>query len=175
MKNLLLVLIISFSVGCTANRSSCLQDFSAQPPEKWHRVDSPEFYILTKDGPYSQYILIQQRPLEKPFIHTSKALAGGMSSGDAAALFLEEIMNDEAVYNFRLLENRSAHVNHHEAFRLVFTYENKEGLKFQTYMYGFINGNWFYTLRYNADLVCYSHHDIEEFHRFLRSFRITDA
>ena len=83
--------------------------------------------------------------------------------------------NDEAVRNLRFLENRLTRVNQHQAFRLVFTYEDKDGLKFQTYMYGFIKGNWFYTLRYNADLACYCNQDIEEFHKFVQSFKINEA
>lgn len=175
MRKLLLVLSLALLVGCATNPSSSQQNFSAQTPEKWYHVDTPKFYILTKDGPYSQYILVQERPINKPFTHTSKTLAKGMSPRDAAAVFLDEMVNDEALCNFRILENQPLRVNNHEAFKLVFTYEDKEGMKFQTYMYGFLNGNRFYTLRYNADLTFYCNQDIEEFHKFVKSFKINEA
>lgn len=177
MKKLFLasLLCLAFLTGCATNPSSGPQNFSAHPPEKWHQVNTPKFYILTKDGPYSQYILVQQRPIDKPFAHTPKMLARTMSPGDAAAVFLEEMANDEAVCNFRLVENKPTLVNQHEAFKLVFTYEDKEGRRFKTYMYGFVNGNWFYSLRYNADRSLYCNQDIEEFQRFVWSFKINEA
>jgi hypothetical protein len=175
MRKLLLVLCLVLLVGCASNPASSPQGFSVQPPEKWYQVNTPKFYVLTKDGPYSQYILVQQRPIDKPFAHTPKTLARGMSASDAAAIFLEEVLNDEAVCNFRLLENQPTRINQHEAFKLVFSYEDKTGLRFQTYMYGFLNENWFYTLRYNADLVRYNNQDIEEFQRFVESFKVNEA
>jgi hypothetical protein len=162
-------------LGCAAGQSNSPQNFSAQHPEKWYRVNTPEFYILTKDGPFSQYILVQQRPIDAPFAHTRRTLSRDMSPQEVAAVFLDEMRNDEAVRSFRLVENRTTSVNHHEAFKLVFTYQDKDGLNFQTYMYGFLNQNWFYTLRYNADLACYCNQDIEEFHKFVRSFKVKEA
>ena len=175
MKKLFLVLCLALLVGCATNPSSGPQNFSAQPPEQWHQVNTPKFYILTKDGPYSQYILVQQRPVDKPFSNTSRKLAKGMSPKDAAAVFLEEISNDAEVFNFRLVENQMSRVNQHEAFKLVFTYEDKDGRHFQTYMFGLLNGNWFYSLRYNADRSMYCNQDIDEFHRFVKSFKVNEA
>jgi hypothetical protein len=175
MKKLLIVLCLAFLMGCAANQSSCPQNFSAQLPQKWYQVNTPKLYILTKDGPYSQYILVQQRQIDKPFDHTSKILAGGMSPQELAAVFIEEIQHDKAVINFRLIENKPTRVNQHDAFRLVFTYEDKDGYRFQTYMYGFVNAKWFYSLRYNADVACYCNQDIEEFHKFVQSFKINAA
>ena len=175
MRKLVIVFCLVMFVGCATGQSPRTENFSAQLPEKWYQVNTPKFYILTKDGPFSQYILVQQRPLDKPFAHTSKVLARGMSPEDASAVFLDEMRNDEAVLNLRLIENKRTRVNHHDAFRLVFTYEDKDGLKFQTYMYGFLNENWFYTLRYNADLACYCNQDIEEFHQFVKTCKIKEA
>jgi hypothetical protein len=164
-----------FLVGCSSNPTSSPNNFSAQTPEKWYQVDTPNFYILTKDGPYSQYILVQQRPIDKPFAHTSKKLVSGMAPKDVAGIFLEEVTNDEEVRNFLLLENRLGRVNSHEAFRLIFTYEDKDNRQFKTLMYGFLNGDWFYTLRYNADQSFYCNQDIEEFQKFVKSFRAGEA
>lgn len=175
MRKLLLVICFVFLVGCASNPPSCPNNFSAQTPEKWYQVDTPNFYILTKDGPYSQYILVQQRPIDKPFAHTAKKLVSGMAPKDVAVIFLEEIANDEEVYNFRLLENHLGLVNSHEAFRLIFTYEDKDNRQFKTLMYGFLNGDWFYTLRYNADQSFYCNQDIEVFQKFVKSFKAGEA
>lgn len=175
MKKFFLVFCLAMLVGCATNPASGPQSFSAQAPEQWHQVNTPKFYILTKNGPYSQYILVQQRPVDKPFSNTSRRLAKGMSLRDAAAVFLEEISNDAEVCNFRLLENQMSRVNQYDAFKLVFAYEDKDGRQFQTYMFGLLNGDWFYTLRYNADRSVYCNQDIDEFHRFVHSFKMTEA
>lgn len=175
MRKLIIVLCLALFAGCAAGQSTCPQNFSAQLPDKWYQVNTPKFYILTKDGPFSQYILVQQRPIDKPFAHNQRILSRNMSPQEVAEVFLDEMRNDEAVRNFRLVENRTTRVNQHEAFKLVFTYQDKDGLSFQTYMYGFLNQNWFYTLRYNADLTCYCNQDIEEFHKFVKSFKVKEA
>jgi hypothetical protein len=175
MRKFLLVVCLVFLVGCASNPSSSPNTFSAQTPDKWYQVDTPNFYILTKDGPFCQYILVQQRPIDRPFANTTKILASGMSPKDVAGIFLEEVANDEEVRNFRLIENRPGRVNSHEAFKLVFTYDDKDNRQFKTLMYGFLNGNWFYTLRYNADQSLYCNQDIEEFQNFVTSFRAGEA
>ena len=175
MKKLLIVLCLGFVIGCAGNQASSPQNFSAQLPQNWYQVNTTKYYILTKDGPYSQYILVQQRPIDKPFVHTSKTLNRAMSPREVAAVFVEEMAQDQAVLNFRLLENKATRVNVHDGFRLVFTYGDQEGHRFQTYMYGFLNGDSFYTLRYNADASCYCNQDIEEFHKFVQTFRIKNV
>jgi hypothetical protein len=175
MKKLLIVLSLALMIGCAANQASSPQNFSAQLPQNWYQVNTTKFYILTKDGPYSQYILVQQRPIDKPFAHTSKTLNRAMSPKEVATVFVEEMTNDEAVLNLRLLENKPARVNVHDGFRLVFTYGDKEGHNFQTYMYGFLAGDSFYSLRYNAEVSSYCNQDIEEFHKFVRSFKINNV
>jgi hypothetical protein len=175
MKKLLIVLCLAFLTGCAANQASDPQNFSAHLPQNWYKVNTTKFYVLTKDGPYSQYILVQQRPIGKPFAHTSKSLNSAMSPKEVAAVFVEEMANDEAVLNFRLVENKPARVNDQDGFRLIFTYRDKEGHNFQTYMYAFLAGDSFYSLRYNADVSCYCSQDIEEFHKFVQSFKINNA
>ncbi len=175
MKKLLIVLSLAFMTGCAANSAVSLQNFSAHQPQNWYKVNTPKYYVLTKDGPFSQYILVQQRLIDKPFAHTSKTLNRNMSPKEVAAVFVEEMANDEAVLNFRLVENKPSRISEHEAFRLVFTYGDKEGHSFRTYMYAFLAGDSFYSLRYNADVSCYCDQDIEEFHKFVRSFKINNA
>jgi hypothetical protein len=175
MKKLFIILSLAFMVGCATNQASIPQNFSAHLPQNWYQVNTPKYYILTKSGPYSQYILVQQRPIDKPFAHTSKTLNMAMSPKQVAAVFVDEMANDEAVLNFRVVENKLTRVGEHDGFRLVFNYGDKQGHSFKTYMYGFLDGNSFYTLRYNADVSCYCNQDLEQFHKFVQSFKINKA
>jgi hypothetical protein len=91
---------------------------------------------------------------------------------ETAQVILDEITSDRAVLNFQILENFPAAVNGYEGFRLLFTYKVRGGPQFKTLYYGFLQGDWFYSLRYNAADSRYSDGDVETFRRVLESFRI---
>jgi hypothetical protein len=96
----------------------------------------------------------------------------GMLPQEAAEVILDEITSDRAVLNFQVLENLPAAVNGYNGFRLMFTYRTKGGYKFKTLYYGFLQGEWFYSLRYNAADGRYSDKDVETFREVLESFKI---
>jgi hypothetical protein len=115
-------------------------NFTIELPEQWTRLNTKKYFILTKDGTFSQYILVQQRHVDKPFTHTKKKINKGMVPQEAAQVIVDEITSDRSVLNFRVIENLPATVNQYNGFRIVFTYETKERLKFQTIYYGFLQG-----------------------------------
>ena len=91
---------------------------------------------------------------------------------ETAEVILDEITSDRAVLNFQIVENFPAAVNGYDGFKLVFTYKTINGSKFKTLYYGFLQGDWFYSLRYNAADNRYSDKDVETFRRVLESFKI---
>ncbi len=151
------------------------QNFSIQMPQEWHRLNTPRHVILTKDGPFSQYILVQQRHLSEPFKHTKRKFRQGMLPQEAAEVIVAEITSDRAVLDFEVIENLPARVSRFDAFRLVFTYRTTDGLKFKTIYYGVLPGDWYYGIRYNASDGCFSEKDIETFERFIRDFSIPEG
>jgi hypothetical protein len=147
-------------------------NFTLEFPEEWRKVATGNYLMITKEGAFSQYILVQQRHVDRPFIHTKKRIDKGMLPQEAAEVILDEIHSDRAVLNFQVLENLPAAVNGYNGFRLVFTYKTKGGYKFKTLYYGFLQGEWFYSLRYNAADGRYSEKDVETFREVLESFKI---
>jgi hypothetical protein len=178
----LLCLIFLFMASCASlgqpgnpSQSSSSCNFTLEFPKEWRKVTTGKYLMMTRDGAFSQYILVQQRHLDRPFSHTKKKIDKDMLPQEAAQVILDEMTSDRAVLNLQVLENLPAAVNGYNGFRLVFTYQLKGAHKFKTLYYGFLQGEWFYSLRYNAADGRYSDKDVETFRQVLESFKITAA
>ena len=177
MKKLLCLIFLfmascaSFGQGGNPSQSES-SNFTLEFPEEWRKLTKGKYLMITRDGAFSQYILVQQRHVDRPFSHTKKKINKGMLPQEAAEVIMDEITSDRAVLNFQVLENRPAAVNGYNGFRLLFTYKTKGGYKFKTLYYGFVQGDWFYSLRYNAADGRYCDKDVETFREVLESFKI---
>ncbi len=154
---------------------SNLRNFSIAIPEGWRELNSPEYLMITREGAFSQYILVQQRRVDKPFKHTEKKLNKYMLPQQAAEVIMDEISSDSRVLHFHLSECVRTRVNQYNGFRIVYTYKEKGGLNFLTVFYGFLEGDWFYCLRYSVEVKKYTDEDIETFEKVLNSFKIAGA
>lgn len=154
---------------------SNLRNFSIAIPEGWREINSPEYLMITREGAFSQYILVQQRRVDKPFKHTEKKLNKYMLPQQAAEVIMDEISSDSRVLHFHLSEYVRTRVNQYNGFRIVYTYKEKGGLNFLTVYYGVLEGDWFYCLRYSVEVKKYTDEDIETFEKVLNSFKIAGA
>jgi len=139
------------------------------------RLNIDKYLLISRDGPFLQYVLVQERQIDQPFRHTKKRFQRGMLPQEAAEVILDEISSDQSVFNFSVIENIPATINRYEGFRIVFKYRNRDGLEFKTIYYGFIVGGSFYSIRYNAAERYYFEKDLKTFERVLNSFTITGA
>ena len=151
---------------------SNLPNFSIVLPEGWRKLNTPQYLMITREGALSQYILVQQRRIDKPFRHTEKKFNKDMLPQQTAEVIMDEISLDSRVLNFRLIECVRTQVNQYDGFRIVFTYKEKGGLNFKTVFYGILEGDWFYSLRYSVEVKKYSGEDIKTFQKVLNSFKI---
>ena len=147
-------------------------DFSVEIPKGWWKPKHLDKYLITKDGVFLQYVLIQQRPIDRPYRNTKKKLNRGMLPQEAAGVIIDEIASDRRIYNFNVIENAPAIIDGREGFKILFTYKDKKGSIFKTLYYGFINGESFFNLRYNAAMRYYFEKDIAAFEHILSSFKI---
>jgi len=161
--------------GTGRGPDSGTRHFSIQYSKPWMELNYRKHLVLTKDGPFSQYILVQQRPVDQPFKNTKRRLSEGMLPEEAAQVILDEMASDRTLMNFQLLENHPAAVNQYEGFRIVFSYRTPDGISFKTIYCGLLQKGWFYSIRYNASEGHYSDTDVKTFENVLQSFQITDA
>ncbi|MGB5748486.1 MAG: hypothetical protein WBM69_16015 [Desulfobacterales bacterium] len=179
MKKLLLLLIslcLIFGCAAAADKRSLKDlpksDFSVEIPAGWWKPQYVNKYLITKDGPFLQYVLIQQRPVDRPFKHTQKKFRNRMLPLEAAQIIIDEIASDRNITNFTVVENAPANIDGHDGFKILFTYKDKKGSEFKTLYFGFISGGSYYNLRYNAAMRHYYDKDIADFKQILTSFKL---
>jgi hypothetical protein len=173
---LFLFLVVACAPSCHAGSASksATQNFSVDIPEGWTRFSSSEYFMLTREGVFSQYILVLQRRTDEPFSHTENRLRKDMSPREAAGVITDELSSDGNLVNFQSLEYVPARVGPYTGFRIVFRHQNKNGQNFRTAFYGLLRANWFYSLRYCAQEEKYSDKDIQAFEKVVNSFRIAE-
>jgi hypothetical protein len=154
---------------------SASYDFTIEIPEGWRKIDNNQYLFLTKESPFLQYVMVQNRPIGRMFRHTKKTIQEQMLPEEAAQIIIDEIASDENILNFDVLANGPAEIQEYDGFRILFTYNDKEGAKFKTLYYGFIKEDTFFNLRYTAAEQNYFQQDIETFHRILNSFQVVGA
>ena len=173
---LFLFLVVACAPSCQAGSSSksTAQNFSVEIPEGWTRFSSSEYFMLTREGVFSQYILVLQRRADEPFSHTENRLRKDMSPKEAARVITDELSSDDNLVNFQSIEYIPAKVGSYNGFIIVFRYQDKNGQNFRTAFYGLLRGSWFYSLRYCAQETKYSSEDLKAFERVVNSFKIVD-
>jgi hypothetical protein len=179
MKELLILFIFLFLFsGCASvAQERSLQSlpangFSVENPQGWWKPKHINKYLITKDGAFLQYVLIQQRPIDLPYNHTKKILNKGMLPQEASGIIIDEIASDRRIFNFNVIENAPAIIDGHDGFKILFSYKDRKGSTFKTLYFGFISGDSFYNLRYNAAMRHYFEKDIADFEQILSSFKV---
>jgi hypothetical protein len=169
----LLILIIGCAHGMSS--SGAASHFSVNMPEGWRQLNTDKYFLITKDGAFLQYALVQERSIHKAFKHTKKKLKKGMLPQEAADVILAEIGSDKNISNFELIENHPNTIDGHEGFKILFTYKDEDGSAFKTLYYGFVNDETFYNLRYTAAQRYYFERDLLTFEKFVDSFMLIEA
>ena len=146
-------------------------DFSVTIPDGWWKPQYIKRYLITKDGAFQQYVLIQQRPIDRPFKKTGKTLRKGMLPLESAKIITDEIAADRNIMNFSIHENNPASIDGHAGFKILFSYRDKNGAEYKTLYYGFIRGESFFNIRYAAARQNYDK-DLADFNRILKSFKL---
>jgi hypothetical protein len=176
MKRLSWVFLFAILAACaTAGPGGAPENFVVQVPQQWKKLNVADCSMYSKEGPFAQYIFIQQRPVGQEFPHAKKALSPGMTPKQVSDLFLQEIASDPGVLHLRVLEIHPAKINSYDGFKAVFTYNVKDGYRFKTMLYGFLQGDWFYGIRYNADVKKYSNEDVRTFEKIVKTFALKGA
>ena len=148
--------------------------FSVVIPDGWMKFDSDDHLLISRDGPFLQYILAESRTLDAPFAHTRRKMKASMLPQEAAEVILDDLTLDRAVRNLQVIENGPAQIAQQEGFKIVFTYQNGDGLTMKTLYQGFIKGRMFYSIRYTAAERYYFEKDLETFRKVLGSFKLVE-
>lgn len=148
------------------------ENYIVDIPQGWMKFDSGATVMISRDGPYLQYVLLQERPLDQPFGHTRKQLNVYMLPQEAAQVIIDDLSSDTAVKNLTVIETAPAIIDGHDGFRLLYSYNNAQGLQLKTAYYGFIYEQFYYSLRFTAPQRHYFEKDIRTFESILSNFHL---
>jgi hypothetical protein len=179
MKRLLFILLIPITACAPWTRvtgpyEGPAHHFSVVIPDGWMKFDSDSYLLISRDGPFLQYILLESRNLTDPFSHTRRTMNVAMLPQEAAEVILDDLGLDRSVRNLQVLENAPAGIAHQDGFKILFTYKNGDGLTLKTLFYGFIKGRLFYSIRYTAAERYYFAKDVGTFKKVLAGFRLLE-
>ena len=135
------------------------------------RLSTPDSEMLSKNGPYLEYILIQSRPLTQGFRYTRQRLTADMLPHEAAQLIIDSLKSDPLIRGFRLLASEPAIVAGEPAFKLTFTYRDKNDVEAQTIYYGVVLADMFFNVRYTAARRYYFAQELSTFSSVLSSLQ----
>lgn len=179
MKKFLCIILGLFilAVGAACTHTGGLSkpasySFRIDMPEGWRRIDHNQYLFFTKESPFLQYILAQNRPIGRSFRNTQKKIHTDMLPEEAAQIIIDELISDQNLVDLRILDNAPATINGYEGFKLLYSYSDFEGQKYKTLYYGFIKEDTFFNLRFTAADRIYFQRDIGAFRNILNSFRI---
>ena len=127
--------------------------------------------MFSKDGPYLEYILIQSRPLGRGFRYTRQRLSPDMLPHEAAQLITNNMRIDPQIRQFRLLASEPAMVGGRLGFRLIYSYQDQNGVELKTIHYGVVLPDAYFNLRYTAAQRHYFDSELPTFNKVVDSLR----
>ena len=124
--------------------------FSIDIPDGWWRVKTDKYLVVTRDGAFKHYVLVQERPVSKPFKNTGKTLQPNQLPNEVAQIIIDEVSADPNLTGLQIIENNPTTVAGKKGFQLTLFYTDPAGIIFKTIYYGCIHGDRYYNLRYAA-------------------------
>jgi hypothetical protein len=149
-----------------------VSNVSVEVPTGWMRLRTPTYEMLSKDGPYLQYVLVQAQPVDHRFRFTQRKLTPHMLPHEAAQVILANLASDPQLEQFTLISNEPAALNHKLGFKLIYTHTDPFDVELRTIYLGAINGDVYFHLRYTAASRHYFSKDLSDFEQIHRSLRI---
>jgi hypothetical protein len=174
------VAILILVTGCSATWQPVPQilagrSWTIDTADGWMRLATPTYEMLSLDGPYLQYVFIQELPLENGLRDSRQKLNEAMLPHEAAEVITDTMLSDQRIRMFKLIRNEPAMVGGKMGFRLVYTYEDDQGVAMKCDYYGVILSKTFFNVRYTAAERYYYEKDVNVFEKMTASLRFSDG
>ena len=156
----------------TAPKQLSAPRWSITSPSGWMHLRTQKSEMLSKDGPYLEYILVQSRPLTRGFRFTNQKLKTGMLPHEVAQVIVDDMRLDPLIRQFRLQASEPAMVGGHAGFKLIFSYHDAYDVQVKTIYYGAILPDQFFNLRYTATQRHYFDAELPAFEKVFDSLRL---
>jgi hypothetical protein len=155
------------------NYENPAQNFKAEFPQGWRKFNlSKDDVLITKDGLSLQFIRISRSPIDKKLQHTEKKFTKGMLPQEAAELVIQNFRSNSDIMNQLVLVNNPAEIGGYPGFNIVVTFQTKQGLTKQSNVYGFLTGDSYYEILYQAPKRYYFTKDESDFEKVKDTFKL---
>jgi hypothetical protein len=149
------------------------QNFSVELPAGWRKFNlAGNQLLITKDGFSLQKINILRLEVAKDLPHTKRKLAKGMLPQEAAEVVIDNFRSNTGIMNQEILENSPAQLAGQPGFKIVYKYQTNDKLNVKGVIYGFVSGNWFYEILYEAAERHYFARDLPAFEKIKETFSL---
>ncbi len=145
--------------------------FTGTLPTGWVKMDS-DMLLLTRSGTSLEKIEIIRYAVDKELPINKKKFTVGMLPQEAAQVLIDEMTLDKTMNNFQVIENRPVKLGEVPAFKLILTFNNDDGKKSRTILYGFVMDKWLYEIRYIAAQQHYFDSSVKDFETFVLGLQI---
>ena len=172
-----MVVMLMLTTACagqwkTVPATLSVPEWSIAAPDGWMHLSLPDSEMLSKDGPYLDFILIQSRPLTQGFRFTKQVLSPGMLPHEAAQVIIDNLRSDPLVRTFYLIANEPAMMAGQAGFKLTYSYRDRHGVILKTIYHGVLLPDRFFNIRYTAAQRHYFENELPAFNAVLNSLRL---
>lgn len=175
----LMLLLAGCAPFVLASGKQTLSEYEVTVPEDWYRamrasgtLEAPEGLVLTRDGLALQQIRVGRVPVDKELKFTNRKFDEKLPPHEVAEVELDDHRSNPNVFNLTIEENAPVTLDGHRGFRLVYTWQTKDGYRLKCIQYGFLEGRWVYQLTYQAAARFYFDRDLATFEKLRDSFRL---
>jgi len=148
------------------------QNVSVKLPDGWMLSGREDVLLVTRDGVMLQNVMVETIGVDDELKYTKKKFNRGMSPLEQAEVILDNLASSPNINTFKVLNKKPAQVDGHQAFRAEVSYKDGDGLLYKGVMYGFMQNNWFYLVRYVAPNRFYFSRDEDKFEDIVKSLKL---
>jgi hypothetical protein len=154
-------------------------EFEVTVPEGWYRamhtpgtLEAYQGLVLTRDGLVLQQIRVERVAMDKDLTFTKRKFDPKLPPHELAEIELDDHRSNPDVFNLTVEENAPATVEGRRGFRLLYTWQTKDGYRLKRIHYGFLEDKWVYRIFYQAAARHYFDRDLATFEKLRGSFRL---
>ncbi|MDJ0883020.1 MAG: hypothetical protein QNJ48_02610 [Desulfobacterales bacterium] len=156
----------------TAEHFAPSQNVRLTLPEGWMLNSREDVLLVTRDGILLQNVIVAAVHVDDELKYTKKKFKPGMLPIEQAGVIHDNMASNPNRAAFKVLSKKPAQVAGHQAFRSEVTYKDDDGLRYRGILYGFMQNDWFYLVRYMAPERHYFARDKDQFENIVRSMRL---
>ena len=91
---------------------------------------------------------------------------------EAAEIVIQNFRSNSTIMNQQVLENNPAVIGGYPGFKIAMAFQTRQGLTKQSILYGFLSGDSYYEILYEAAKRFYFSKDVSDFEKVKETFKL---